>query len=222
MKDLAERAEAYENISDEELAKRRKAHGELTAQKTRLENKLKVQKKNPFLRAFGLFSLPFKVEAFEALNTAMISLICTFIFAVIGCFVGLGAVLCVIADAVYCVLFVPFYPFAVLYLAWFGKRGLALTEKRLAALEKEIGELDIVAVEKCVAVREARQRIESERASSSTSSSDTSTSGVENTDYYKSKKDEYYRQYMGYPPKDDRPLSDLATDTSLDIDVGDY
>ena len=223
MKSLEERAEAYESISDAELQKKRKAHEVLTQEKKKLEKKLKVQKKNPFLRAFGLFSLPFKAGAFEALGGAMLYLFFTFIFSVVACFVGLGAVLCVIADAVYCVLFVPFYPFAVLYLALFGKKSLARTQSRLAEVEKEIGMVDIVAVEKGVAARKEREnKMHARESGHAESSSHTSTSGVESTDYYKSKKDEYYRQYMGFPPKDERPLSDLATDTALDIDVGDY
>ena len=50
----------------------------------------------------------------------------------------------------------------------------------------------------------------------------TSNPGVEETEWYKEKSDEYYRMYMGFPPKEESSLSSLSTDATLDMHPGDY
>ena len=213
----AERAEEQRSLRDASMASlqsKRDRHRVLAEERKKLLKRRKRQQRGAFGWAVSLFCFPFNANAFSAMWEAALFLLCTLIFASVASFVGLGIVLCAILDGLYAVLFFVAYPFIALFLLCFGGAIARRTEKRLMAVEKKIKALDIISVEREIALRERETHREA--------SSDRPSSGIENTDYYKEQKDKYYRQYMGFPPKDDKPLSDLATDPTLDLHPGDY
>ena len=185
---------------------------------------VRLQKGNAFTRAAGLFSFPFKGDVFADIWITGISLICTFIFSVVGGFVLFGAVLCALADLLYIPLFGVFYPFAVLFDALFGPLRVRGLKKKLARLEGALAKKEPSALRVQIAMlerelAEARSREALERAANAPRYMP--MSGVTNTDYYKAKCDEEYRRLMGLPPKDDS-LPSYATDPALDLHPGDY
>ncbi len=92
-------------------------------------------------------------------------------------------------------------------------------DKKLKKAEKDLAKFNA----KEIATEINRISKEIDRYMKSTKSAPNShPSGVESTDYYKEKVDEYYRLYMNFPPKEEKTLSDLATDTTLDLHPGDY
>lgn len=206
---------AIEKMTDATLSKKREEHRALSEQQDRLMKRRRVQARSVFGRAAALFRFPFGGNAFSAMWDACLFLGATLIFATVASFVVLGMLICLILNGIYTVLFGLCYPLFVLFYLAFGGAISARTEARLSAVEGKLKKIDMIAIEREIALRERKSR-------SADSSYKPSSSGVENTEYYKEQKDKYYRQYMGFPPKEEKGLSDLATDTALDIDVGDY
>ncbi len=190
----------------------------LTNLEKELSSKLESEKKHSaFKKAGKLFSFPFKKDAFGALFEAFFVVLVSILFA--GCTLPilLAVVFCGIVDFLYIIAFGVFYPFAVLYFVIFKAHRIKKFEKKITSTKNEL--------KKCQSADALEKQIkacEEKRASSSRSSSGSHKSGVENTEWYKKKADEYYRLYMGFPPKDEEGLSSLATDPTLDLHPGDY
>lgn len=190
----------------------------LTNLEKELSSKLKSEKKHSaFKKAGKLFSFPFKKEAFGALFEAFFVVLVSILFA--GCTlpVLLAVVFCVLVDFLYIIAFGVFYPFLVLYFVIFKGHRIKKIEKKIINTKNEL--------EKCPSADVLKKQLEvyeKKHTSSSRSSSGSHKSGVENTEWYKNKADEYYRLYMGFPPKDEDGLSSLATDPTLDLHPGDY
>jgi hypothetical protein len=193
--------------------------------KEKLETKLEKEiTRNAFKKAGDLFSFPFKKGAFAALLEAILFLGATIIFASCGFFVIWAILFCAIVDFLYIILYGLAYPCMILYFALFKKPRVKSLEKKLKKVKNTLSHMTKKeTLQQKIRSLEPKKSESTYSSSSYTSSSEiTSTSGITSTDYYKSKVDEYYRQYMGYPPKDDSSLSSLSTDTTLDLHPGDY
>ena len=206
---------------EEQLNKRTELENLKKKQLDRLE---KEKNLSAYKKAIGGFSLPFKKKAFESLVEAMLFLLFTFVFSGCTFFVLIAILFCAVVDAVYSVLFGIAYPFLVIYIALFKKQRIKVCELKLDKTKKKL--YRIPSYEKINnKIKEYEREIRREKRKASSTRNDRPiiiTDNVKNTDYYKEKTDEYYRIYMGFPPKEESSLSSLATDTSLDIDVGDY
>ena len=189
---------------------------EMEKQEVDLEKALKRERElSAAKKAARLFSLPFKKRAFKAINDASQVLALTFVFAVLAAFVQFGSVFCAIVDFVYIILFGLFYPFALFYFAAFKSLRIKKFEEKIEKIEKSLSNMTSRKV-----LEEKIAKIKNDMPE--TTSSYTSKSSVEDTEWYKEKSDEYYRMYMGYPPKEESSLSSLSTDTTLDLHPGDY
>ena len=198
-----------------------------------LENKREKYKKkikeeqtlSAFKKAKGAFSLPFKKSAFENLVMAMITLLCTIIFASCSGAIVIAMLFCAVVDVLYVPLYFVFFPFLMLYFIVFKGLRIKILEGKLEKVRKTLSK-----GKSSGAIRreiEEREKVNSSSSSSSSyssssSSSYTPTSDVTSTEYYKEAVDKYYRTYMGFPPKDENKLPDYATDTPLDMHPGDY
>ena len=194
---LAERVEKENLIREQEKA--------LEGEKTR----------SAFKKAASLFSFPFKSDAFGALLTAILTLYMTIIFAGCAIFVIIAVVFCALVDFLYIILFGLFYPFALLYFAAFKPLRIRRLGKKLEKTNNSLAHM--------ISKKELEDKIaELKRNMPETKSVYTSNPGVEETEWYKEKSDEYYRMYMGFPPKEESSLSSLSTDATLDMHPGDY
>lgn len=177
---------------------------------------------NAFAKAKKIFSFPFKNEAFGALFDAILFLGATLIFSVCAFFVLWAVLFCAIVDFIYIILFGLAYPFVLLYFAIFKKQRIEKLKKKLNKVKNSLSGMP----EKEELQNKIRSLNKTQTSthtdSSNSSASYSSSSGIESTDYYKNKKDEYYRLYMGFPPKEESSLSSLSTDTTLDLHPGDY
>ena len=105
-------------------------------EKKRLTKRLEREKTvSAFKKAAGLFSVPFKGEAFASLFEAMLTLLCTILFAGCNFLLIIAVIFCAVVDVLYTVLFGIFYPFAVLYFALFKGMRVKRLEKKLRNAE---------------------------------------------------------------------------------------
>lgn len=174
------------------------------------ENKLKREKNHSCVKkALSLFSFPFGRDAFAGLSETYGLLLVTILFAGCSIFIAIAILFCAIVDFLYIILYGLFFPFACVFYAIFKSVRIKSFEKKIKELSLEVSRYDISAIEKQIKEKEKDLCTYS------------SSSGVENTDWYKQKSDEYYRLYMNYPPRDDS-LPDYATDVTYDLHPGDY
>jgi hypothetical protein len=167
-----------------------------------------------------VFSFPFKGGAFAALWDAILFLGATLIFASCGFFVLWAIIFCALVDFIYMVAFGLGYPFILAYFVIFKNARIKALEKKINKTRKHLSSI-MKKEEIKTKLSDAEKALNSSQYSY-TVSSYSSTSGIESTEYYKAKTDEYFRAYMGQPPKDDNSLSSLSTDTTLDMHPGDY
>ena len=197
-----------------------------------LENKREKYKKkikeeqtlSAFKKAKGAFSLPFKKSAFENLVMAMITLLCTIIFASCSGAIVIAMLFCAVVDVLYVPLYFVFFPFLMLYFIVFKGLRIKILEGKLEKVRKTLSKGKSSKalrreIEECEKVNSSHS---SSSSYSSSSYSNTPSSDVTSTEYYKEAVDKYYRTYMGFPPKDENKLPDYATDTTLDMHPGDY
>ena len=198
------------------------------ALRVKKENLLEKQEKalereecfGAFWHAKRVFSFPFKGGAFAALWTAILALGATLIFSGCAFFVTWAVAFCAIVDLIYAILYGLGYPFIVAYFAIFKKKRIKRLKAKINKTTMSLSQMTPKSELK-QKIRELNKNNTTER--NSYTGSTYSTSGITNTEYYKNKKEEYFRQYMGYPPKDeDSGLSSLSTDTTLDLHPGDY
>ena len=200
-----------------EIDKRQKLENLCKKQREEIEKEKNI---SAFKKAWGFFSWPFDGEKISSLIEFIPAVIATVLFAGASVLLGFAALFCAIVDLVWLLIFCVLYPFILLYCAIFKAPRIKRMEKKLKETETELKELPSLDALK------NELKLYSNGSSSSSSyllSSDSPcvSDDVKNTDWYKQKKDEYFRFYMGYPPKEEH-LSDLATDTTLDLHPGDY
>lgn len=189
--------------------------GKLEGLKKKYQEKLKNEREvSAHKQAARCFSFPFKAEAFSALWTAAHTVMITIIFASCAGFIAVAAMVCAIIDAVYILLFAVAYPFLFLYFLLFKGLRIKCFERKLEKINQQLNSYP--------SMRTLSRELAECNPKSTHSYTSSDSSGITSTDYYKEKADEYYRIYMGYPPKEDKPLSDLSTDTTLDLHPGDY
>ena len=195
------------------LTKKREKYMSLAAEKAKYTNALTREKEHSaFKKAASLFRFPFGKAAFARIGDASSFLWGTIFFAGVACFVWFGAFLCVIADLVYILLFGVCYPVVLLFYLFFRPLRVRRFSGRLQELEKALRPYDIHAIERELAELKsvvAASRPREKRA------------GVEDTEWYQEKADEEYRRLMNLPPKK-KGLSNLSTDTTLDMHPGDH
>lgn len=189
--------------------------GRLEGLKKKYNKKLADERKlSAFKKAARCFSFPFKEEAFSALWTAARTVMITIIFASCAGFIAVAAMVCGIIDLLYILLFAVAYPFLVLYFLLFKGLRIKCFERKIEKINQQL--------KSCRSMKTLSKELAECNPKSTHSYTSSDSSGITSTDYYKEKVDEYYRIYMGYPPKEDKALSDLATDTTLDLHPGDY
>lgn len=198
------------------LEKQRKEYISLQGKRASLVKKIEAEKsRSVFKNALSVFSFPFKKRAFSNLNEALISTI--FIaFGLVSPFLLIAVIFCALVDLVYMLLYVIFFPFTCLYF-------LIFKEKRIARFEKKAEKMQRLLEQRTSATQLYKEINKIKKKNEVKYTPTTSSSRMEQTQYYKDKKDEYYRMYMGFPPKEESSgLSYLSTDTTLDLHPGDY
>lgn len=198
------------------LEKQRKKYISLQGKKARIEKRIETENSRSFFKnALCSFSFPFKKGAFRELWYA---LGITF-FAVFGLglpFVLIALIFCALADLAYILLFIVLFPFTCIYFKLFQEKRIERFQKKadkIAQLLEKMTPPTTLNKE----INKIKKKLEPKYTYTS------SSSRMRETQYYKDKKDEYYRIYMGYPPKEEKSgLSYLSTDTSLDLHPGDY
>ncbi|MBQ3547600.1 MAG: hypothetical protein IJA44_03900 [Clostridia bacterium] len=198
------------------LEKQRKEYISLQGKRASLVKKIEAEKsRSVFKNALSVFSFPFKKRAFSNLNEALISTI--FIaYGLVSPFLLIAVIFCALVDLVYMLLYVIFFPFTCLYF-------LIFKEKRIARFEKKAEKMQRLLEQRTSATQLYKEINKIKKKNEVKYTPTTSSSRMEQTQYYKDKKDEYYRMYMGFPPKEESSgLSYLSTDTTLDLHPGDY
>lgn len=197
LKQLEAKAERFYHLKAQSMAYHKKLQRE--------------QNGSIFKKACSLFSFPFGRGAFGALFSAIAVVCATILFANCSFFILIAVIFCGLVDFLYIPLYAVFFPFACLFYLIAKPFRVKRFQKIWKQAEQKLKRCDIQAIEREIAKQKP----------AGSSCSLPRTSGVEQTEWYKNKVDEYYRKYMGFPPKEEN-LSTLATDVTLDLHPGDY